>query len=77
MIKFTILIVRFYKYFLSPIIRPSCRYMPTCSDYFIDCLNEYGFIKGSLKGFKRICTCHPIKLLGGGQGYDPVKKKVK
>lgn len=77
MIKFTILIVRFYKYFLSPIIRPSCRYMPTCSDYFIDCLLEYGFIKGSLKGFKRISTCHPIKVLGGGQGYDPVKKKVK
>ena len=77
MIKFTILIVRFYKYFLSPIIRPSCRYMPTCSDYFIDCLLEYGFIKGSLKGLKRISTCHPIKVLGGGQGYDPVKKQKK
>ena len=70
MIKFTILIVRFYKYFLSPIIRPSCRYMPTCSDYFIECLNEYGLTKGLAKGTKRILSCHPL----GGHGYDPVKK---
>ena len=52
--------------------------MPTCSEYFIDSLKEYGAIKGSIKGFKRISSCHPIKFLGGGDGFDPVvKKKVK
>ena len=43
--------------------------------YFIDSLNEYGVLKGCYKGIKRILTCHPIKILGGGHGYDPVKKK--
>ena len=52
--------------------------MPTCSEYFIDSLKEYGAIKGSIKGLKRISSCHPIKFLGGDSGFDPVvKKKVK
>ena len=66
--------IKIYKLILSPILGPRCRYLPTCSEYFIDCLNEYGFIKGTLKGSKRILSCHPIKFLGGGNGYDPVKK---
>ncbi len=66
--------IKIYKLILSPILGPRCRYLPTCSEYFIDCLNEYGFIKGTLKGSKRILSCHPIKFLGGGEGYDPVKK---
>ena len=65
-----IYIIKLYKLTLSPILGPSCRYLPTCSDYFIDCLNEYGFIKGTFKGTKRILSCHPF----GGEGYDPVKK---
>ena len=69
-----IYLIKFYKLILSPILGPSCRYLPTCSDYFIDCLKEYGFIKGTMKGTKRILSCHPIKILGGGQGYDPVRK---
>ncbi len=63
-------IIKIYKFILSPLIGPSCRYLPTCSDYFIDCLNEHGVIKGSLIGIKRILSCHPF----GGNGYDPVKK---
>ena len=51
-----------------------CRFFPTCSEYFIDCLNEHGLLKGTLKGMKRIFSCHPIKFLGGGDGFDPVKK---
>ena len=69
-----IYIIKIYKLILSPILGPSCRYLPTCSDYFIDCLNEYGFIKGTLKGFRRILSCHPVKFLGGGEGYDPIRK---
>ena len=73
-----IYIIKFYKLFISPYLGNNCRYLPTCSEYFIDCLKEYGAIKGSIKGLKRISSCHPIKFLGGGNGFDPVvKKKVK
>ena len=71
-------IIKIYKIFISPFLTPSCRYLPTCSEYFIDSLKEYGAIKGSIKGLKRISSCHPVKFLGGGKGFDPVvKKKVK
>ena len=73
-----ILIIKFYKLFISPYLGNNCRYLPTCSEYFIDSLKEYGAIKGSVKGLKRISSWHPIKFLGGGNGFDPVvKKKVK
>ena len=70
-------LIKLYKIIISPLIGNNCRYLPTCSDYFIDCLNEYGLIKGFVKGTKRILSCHPIKFLGGGEGLDPAKKKVK
>ncbi|MBA33374.1 MAG: membrane protein insertion efficiency factor YidD [Candidatus Pelagibacter sp.] len=75
--KILISLVKIYKYLISPLIGNNCRYLPTCSEYFIDSLNEYGAVKGSLKGIKRILSCHPIKVLGGGEGLDPVKKKIK
>ena len=71
MIKIILInLIKLYKLILSPIFGPSCRYLPTCSEYFIDCLNEHGVIKGSIKGTKRIFSCHPF----GGHGYDPVMK---
>ena len=70
-------VIKVYQLFVSPYLGNNCRYLPTCSEYFIDSLKEFGFLKGSLKGMKRLVTCHPIKFLGGGQGLDPVKKKVK
>ena len=69
-----IYLIKIYKLILSPMLGPSCRYLPTCSDYFIECLKEYGVIKGPFKGTKRILSCHPVKFLGGGEGYDPIKK---
>ena len=77
--KFIIIkIIKIYKLFISPYIGNNGRYLPTCSDYFIDCLNEFGLFKGFFLGLKRVLSCHPIKFLGGGQGFDPVKrKKVK
>ena len=78
MTKFLIFIIKIYQYFFSPLLGNRCRFLPTCSDYFIDCLNEYGFFKGVYFGLKRIIKCHPVKFLGGGKGFDPVvKKKVK
>ena len=67
--------IKFYKLFISPYLGNRCRYLPTCSEYFIECLKEFGFLKGLAKGTKRILSCHPIKILGGGKGFDPVKKK--
>ena len=55
----------------------SCRYLPTCSEYTIEALKTYGLIKGILMSLKRILSCHPIKFLGGGEGFDPVNKKIK
>jgi len=70
-------IIKLYKLIISPYLNGNCRYLPTCSNYFIDSLNEHGVFKGTMKGTKRILTCHPIKFLGGGEGFDPVKKKIK
>tara|TARA_B110000196_G_scaffold2073_1_gene1935 strand:+ start:339 stop:590 length:252 start_codon:yes stop_codon:yes gene_type:complete len=70
-------IIKVYKMFISPYLAPSCRYLPTCSEYAIDCLKTYGPIKGVAKITKRILSCHPIKSLGGGEGFDPVVKESK
>ena len=70
-------IIKIYKLFISPFLGNNCRYLPTCSEYFIDCLNEHGVLKGSIYGLKRITKCHPVKILGGGEGFDPVKKRLK
>ena len=75
-----ILIIKFYKYFISPYFSSNCRYLPTCSEYFIDCLKLNGPVKGLLLGLKRILRCHPIKFLGGNSGVDPapnLKKRKK
>ena len=77
---FTLILIKFiktYKYLISPLLGNSCRYLPTCSEYSIDALKEYGFFKGLLISIKRILSCHPIKFLGGGEGFDPVKKEMK
>tara|TARA_Y100000591_G_C21557802_1_gene556981 strand:+ start:49 stop:300 length:252 start_codon:yes stop_codon:yes gene_type:complete len=77
---FTILLIKFiiaYKFFISPLLGCSCRYLPTCSDYSIEALRTFGFFKGSFISLKRILSCHPIKILGGGDGFDPVNKNIK
>ena len=67
--------IKLYRMFISPYLTPSCRYLPTCSQYAIDCLNTYGLVKALFKATKRIFSCHPVKALGGGEGFDPIKKK--
>ena len=73
--KTLITIIKLYQLVLSPYLGNNCRYLPTCSEYFIESLKEFGFFKGCAFGTKRILSCHPIKILGGGGGFDPVKKK--
>ena len=70
-------LIKIYQIFISPYLTPSCRYLPTCSEYTIDCLKFYGLVRGVLKATKRVMSCHPIKFLGGGQGFDPVVKQEK
>ena len=72
---FTHILIKFikiYKYFISPFIGPSCRSLPTCSEYRIEALKTYGFSKGLILSFKRIMSCHPW----GNSGFDPVKKEM-
>ena len=69
-------IIRLYKFVISPLLGHSCRYLPTCSEYSIEALKTYGLFKGLLLSTKRILSCHPVKFLGGGEGFDPVKKKM-
>ena len=70
-------IIKGYKYFISPFLGQSCRYLPTCSEYSIEALKKFGFFRGLFMSVRRILSCHPIKFLGGGEGYDPVNKKIK
>ena len=77
---FTNILIKFikgYKFLISPLFGNSCRYLPTCSEYSIEALKTYGFLKGAFLSLKRILSCHPIKFLGGGEGLDPVKKEMK
>ena len=75
--KILIKLIKGYKFIISPLLGQSCRYLPTCSEYSIDALKEFGFFKGLFISIKRILSCHPIKFLGGGEGFDPVKKEMK
>ena len=70
-------LIKIYKFLISPLLGPSCRYMPTCSEYSIEALKTFGFMKGSFLSLKRILSCHPVKILGGGEGFDPVNKNMK
>ena len=75
LISFNIYIIKFYQYCLSPLIGSKCRYLPTCSEYYIESLKIHGFVKGSFLGIKRILSCHPFKFFGGGSGLNFVPKK--
>ena len=63
-----ILVIKIYQVLLSPLFPPSCRFIPTCSQYSVEALKKYGILKGGWLSVKRILKCHPW----GGSGYDPV-----
>lgn len=60
--------IRFYQLTISPLLPPTCRYLPTCSQYSIEAIKKHGTFKGCTFIIKRILSCHPW----GGSGYDPV-----
>lgn len=65
----TVYLLRFYKYAISPILPPACRFTPTCSEYAAEAIEKYGFSKGIWLGLKRLSRCHPFS----DGGYDPVR----
>ncbi len=69
--KLITLPIRFYQATISPLLGSNCRYQPTCSNYMIQAIEEWGILKGLWLGIKRISRCHPW----GGHGHDPVPRK--
>ena len=65
---FLIVPIKLYQILLSPLIGPSCRFTPTCSNYAIEAINKYGPFKGFWLAIKRISKCHPW----GDSGHDPL-----
>ncbi len=65
--------VRFYQWCISPFLPSSCRHSPTCSEYMIQAVREWGILRGTALGMKRLSKCHPW----GTSGYDPVPSKEK
>lgn len=63
------LLIKVYKYTISPLLPSSCRFYPSCSEYALDALKKYGLIKGLWLALKRIARCHPLN----AGGYDPVR----
>src|SRR4029077_15450727 len=68
--NFVLCLLRGYKWALSPLLPPACRYVPTCSDYAMEAVDRYGVFRGSLRALWRVLRCHPF--VRGG--YDPVVK---
>lgn len=66
--QIAILLINMYRLFISPLKPPTCRFMPTCSDYALQAIEKYGIIRGGKMAVRRILRCHPFH----PGGYDPV-----
>ena len=66
--RFALKFIRFYQLTLSPVMLPSCRFTPTCSQYTYEAISEFGLVKGVWLGVRRLARCHPFHPCG----YDPV-----
>jgi hypothetical protein len=69
--KLYILPIRIYQAIISPWLGRNCRHEPSCSEYAIQAIQEWGILKGTWLGMKRIAKCHPW----GTYGYDPIPKR--
>jgi putative membrane protein insertion efficiency factor len=64
-------LLRGYKWAVSPLFPPACRYVPTCSEYAEEAIERFGVLRGAMMGIFRVMRCHPF--VRGG--YDPVVKQ--
>jgi len=60
-------LIKTYQYLISPLMAPSCRFTPSCSQYAIEVIAKHGVIRGSWLSFKRVLRCNPWN----PGGYDP------
>lgn len=67
------IIIRLYRYLISPLFAPSCRFYPSCSAYALEAVESRGVLRGTLLTIKRILKCHPFNV----GGYDPVPETDK
>ncbi|MGH9500142.1 MAG: membrane protein insertion efficiency factor YidD [Terriglobales bacterium] len=63
-------LLRAYRWAVSPLLPPACRYVPTCSEYAVEAVERYGALRGSAKAVWRVLRCHPF----ARGGVDPVLK---
>jgi putative membrane protein insertion efficiency factor len=61
-------LLRAYKWAISPMFPPACRYVPTCSEYAMEAIERYGILRGGSIALTRLLRCHPF----AHGGYDPV-----
>ena len=64
-----VILIKGYKKVISPLLPPSCRFYPTCSEYSIQALEKYGIVRGGAKSIWRIIRCNPFNK----GGYDPIE----
>ena len=68
-----LMLLKAYKFLISPFFGTNCRFLPACSDYASEAIASKGVIKGGALAIKRLTKCHPW----GKSGYDPVNKQKK
>ncbi|MEY4464244.1 MAG: hypothetical protein RLZZ81_1215 [Pseudomonadota bacterium] len=73
MTRILLLLLKFYQYFISPLLGNNCRFHPTCSEYAKEAIATHGTLKGLWLTFKRIIKCQPFC----NSGYDAVPTSIK
>jgi len=68
--NFFIKLIKLYQFTISSLLGTNCRFVPSCSNYAIQSIEEKGVVKGVYFSLRRVLKCHPF----GGSGYDPVNK---
>ena len=71
--KSVLLLLRGYKWVLSPMLPPSCRYVPTCSEYAMEAIELHGVLRGGALAAARLARCHPL----ARAGFDPVPARTE
>jgi len=67
-----LVLLRGYKWVISPMFLPACRYVPSCSEYAMEAVDRYGVMRGGAKAIWRLLRCHPF----AKGGVDPVVKNA-